>query len=173
LYQRFFVSSSLLCCGSLSSASRSRHDLDTRIATLEHQLPERVRRRAGRPPTSGPRRRPTNNPKRARVHRAPTVSLATIQHRRLSSRGSGSDAWVATQRSSSIRARTSIARLPETVQSRSGHVSGGTFFVTVAGGDAYSNRTRRARDTRRRCDDAYASEAVFKIAPSGTTPRVT
>lgn len=40
--------------------------------------------------------------------------------------------WVMTQSSPSIRARTPGARPPETVQSQSGHVSGGTFFVAVA-----------------------------------------
>jgi hypothetical protein len=51
-----------------------------------------------------------------------------------------------TQRSSSIRARAHSARLPETVQSPSGHECGGTLFVAVAQ-RPYANRTRRARET--------------------------
>ena len=62
------------------------------------------------------------------------------------------------------------ARPPETVQSQSGHVCGGTLFVAVAVARPFANRTRRARETPMAIDAPYAT---FTMAPSGTTPSVT
>jgi hypothetical protein len=64
---------------------------------------------------------------------------------------------------------------PETVQSRSGHVSGGTLSAAVV----TNNPARTVRAVRvRRAASAYAivrttGYAAFRIAPVGTTPLVT
>jgi hypothetical protein len=82
--------------------------------------------------------------------------------------GSGCESWVQTQLSPSIRARTLLARPPETVQSRSGHVSCGTSFVAVAEATLHKPYAQRACDAP--TPRAYAT---FRIAPAGTTPLVT
>ncbi len=78
-----------------------------------------------------------------------------------SSRGSG-PVWVDDPALAFYPGSRAGARPPETVQSQSGHRSGGTSFVAVAA-RPYTNRTRRAR----------AAYTPFTIAPSGTIPAVT
>src|SRR4029077_17784065 len=75
-----------------------------------------------------------------------------------------------TQLSSSIRARTILVRPPETVQSRSGHVSCGTFSVAVA------EATLRRPYAQHACDATASTaggQATFTRAPSGDKPVVT
>jgi hypothetical protein len=73
-----------------------------------------------------------------------------------------------TQASSSIRARTAVARPPETVPSRSGHERCGTFSVAVASTTLRNSYTQHAGDGRGR--RAYAP---FRSAPAGRSPVVT
>ena len=74
-----------------------------------------------------------------------------------------------TQRSPSIRARAQSARPPETVQSQSGHMSGGTSFVAVG----RSVPTLQEPYAPRAGDAPTGAYAAFTIAPAGTTPAVT
>jgi hypothetical protein len=60
-----------------------------------------------------------------------------------------------------------LARPPETMQSRVGHVSGGTFSVSVSRGP-----TRNEPYAPRACDAQRERYATFRIAPVGTTPVV-
>ena len=96
-----------------------------------------------RPPTPscGPRRRRSPHPL-ARAddwpaRRAPEVAA-----------GSGQAVSQVTQASSSIRARTAVARPPETVPSRSGHERCGTFFVAVASTTLRNSYPQHAGDGR-------------------------
>ncbi len=110
---------------------------------------ERARRRADRPPISGPRRRP-----------AERVPLCRRAHALF-----GDEVRVdARPRLLSELARE--ARPPETVQSQAEHDGCGTFFVTVARG---APDTTRTRSTRARASAHYAR---FNTAPAGRTPAV-
>ena len=86
---------------------------------------ERARRRADRPPISGPRRRP---PRLAPTCHAPFGCEVRVDAR---------------PRLLSELARQ--ARPPETIQSQAEHDGCGTFFVTVALGAPGTNRTRSTR----------------------------
>ena len=102
----------------------------------------------------------------SRVGGGPPLAGGSPGSVRVDSRGSGSslggDPVLAFYPSSHAR-----ARLPETVQSRSGHVGCGTFSVSVARGDpSQSVHTPRVRRVAR------GDYATFTIASAGTTPVV-
>jgi hypothetical protein len=65
----------------------------------------------------------------------PSHRLSLESFRRLSARESGAEAWVQDPGLVFYPGARGLARPPETLQSRSGHVSCGTFSATVARGD--------------------------------------
>ena len=117
-------------------------------------LVERARRRADRPPISGPRRRPADHP-----------TIASVVHPQAHA-PFGCEARV-DARPRLLSELAPEARPPETFQSRAEQDGCGTFSVTVALG-----RTRHKPYAQHACTMRSALYAAFNTAPAGSTPAV-